>query len=83
MYYTYILYSKKLNRYYVGSTQDLSSRLLRHNCGDGCKYTKVGIPWDLVYSESYCTRKEAVNRELFIKKKKSRVYIEQLIASVG
>ncbi len=42
------LYSKKLNRYYVGSTQDLSSRLLRHNCGDGCKYTKVGMPWDLV-----------------------------------
>ncbi len=78
-YYTYILYSEKLNRYYTGSTQDLEARLLKHNSG-ATKSTKSGRPWSLVYSEEYSTRSEAYNREQYIKKQKSRVYIEQLIS---
>ena len=31
MYFTYILYSKNLDKYYVGSTNNLENRMERHN----------------------------------------------------
>ena len=39
------------------------------------------MPWVLKYEEKYATNQEARNRELAIKKMKSRNYIEQLISS--
>jgi putative endonuclease len=41
--------------------------------------TKAYAPWNLVYSETFSSRTEAVHRETEIKKKKSRKYIEYLI----
>jgi len=49
-YFTYILFSEKLNRYYIGSTHNISQRLKRHN-GGATKSTKAGRPWKVVYSE--------------------------------
>ncbi len=79
--YVYILFSLKLNKYYVGSTTDLPRRLADHNRGKE-KFTKTGIPWQLVYSETFEQLKDSRRRELEIKKKKSRKYIENLIRSV-
>ncbi len=78
MYFTYVIYGSKLDRYYVGSTQNLEQRLLRHNRGDGSRYTRKGTPWILYYSEEYATRQLAVAREQEIKRRKSRAYIESL-----
>ncbi len=78
MWYIYIIYSEKINRYYVGIIENLDWRLERHNKGWG-KYTKRGIPWKIVYSENYETKSEALKREKEIKNKKSRKYIEYLI----
>ena len=80
--YTYILYSSKLDRYYIGSTNNLEWRLERHNMGWG-RYTKKGIPWKIVYHETYQSKTEAMKRELEIKKMKSRKYIESLIVHAG
>jgi len=33
MYFTYIIYSKSKDKYYVGYTHDLKLRLERHNTG--------------------------------------------------
>ena len=78
MWYVYILYSEKIDRYYVGITDNLEWRLERHNAGWG-KYTKRGIPWKIVYTEEYETKSDALKREKKIKNKKSRKYIEFLI----
>ncbi len=78
MYSVYIIYSQKLDRYYVGSTNDLDRRLHDHNRGK-TPYSKNGLPWVLRYSEHFETRQEAVRREKEIKKKKSRKFIEALI----
>jgi len=78
MWFVYILYSEKIDKYYVGITDNLEWRLERHNAGWG-KYTKRGIPWKLIYNEKYNRKSEALNREKEIKKKKSRKYIEYLI----
>jgi putative endonuclease len=80
--FVYILYSSRIDRYYVGSTDKTQLRLERHNLGWG-RYTKRGIPWKIVYYEIYETKAEALKREKEIKKKKSRIYIENLIKAEG
>ena len=80
MFTVYVLHSQSLNRYYVGFTNDLVRRLTEHNRKKG-KYTDSGIPWELVYHEIYSTKAEAMSRENFIKRKKSRTFIESLISS--
>ncbi len=79
MFYTYILYSEKLNKYYIGSTNNVNQRLINHNQGMS-DFTNKGIPWILKYYEVFDSRQEAVNREKQIKKKKSRIYIQYLIS---
>ena len=80
MYIFYILYSAKLDRYYVGYTNDIHRRLSEHNRIKG-KYTDIGLPWILVYTEEYKSKKEAMNREKFIKSKKSKQFIIDLISN--
>ncbi len=79
-YFVYILQSIKDKTYYVGSTQDLDSRLERHNQGR-VAYTKPRKPWKLIYSEEHPDRTSAAKREYQIKKYKSREFIETLIKS--
>ncbi|MDA3955007.1 MAG: GIY-YIG nuclease family protein [Bacteroidales bacterium] len=78
MYFIYIIYSHRRDRYYVGYTSDIISRIAKHNSAATIS-TKSGIPWELVYSEQYVTKTEALKREKAIKKMKSRKYIEYLI----
>ena len=82
MFYLYIIYSSKLDRYYVGHTSDIEVRLVQHNSGIS-SYTSKANDWKLVYQEQYQNREEAHKRELTIKNKKSRKYIEWLIGSAG
>ena len=77
--YTYILYSTKLNKYYVGACVDLKRRLNEHNIGHS-KYTSTGIPWILKHTEIFESLQEAKKREFAIKKMKSRKYIERLFS---
>jgi len=77
--YVYILYSVHCDKYYVGHSEDLDRRLKEHNSGRGGKYTARCKPWELLYSEIHESKSLAVNRELEIKRKKSRKYIEGLI----
>ena len=78
MFIVYILFSSKVDQYYVGHTQNMEDRLFRHNSGRSLS-TKKGKPWNLVYTETFETRSEAMLRERAIKKMKSRTYLEQLI----
>ena len=48
---------------YVGSTDDLETRLKRHKSGYAADYTKLHAPVELIYTEEYPTYKEAFNRE--------------------
>ncbi len=80
MFTTYILYSKKIDSFYIGSTSDIHDRLQRHNSGRS-KYTKRGIPWSIVFEKSFDTKSEAYQYELYLKSQKSRKYIEELIGT--
>ena len=78
MFYCYILYSQKLDKYYIGSTGDLFGRLRRHNFAHK-GFTATGNPWELKYSESFGTKSEALKRETELKRWKNRNKIEELI----
>lgn len=66
MYYCYVLYSQKLDQYYIGSTQDLKKRYHQHTHG-GSKYTKQTSDWKLIYYEAYTSYRLAFNREYVLK----------------
>lgn len=80
-YTLYILQSTKNGRYYVGSTEDIKKRLVKHNNGE-VKSTKAYRPWKIVYSESFVTREEAYRRELQVKSWRKREAIEKLIGPI-
>ena len=54
--------------YYVGHTDDLEKRLLEHNEGGKCTYTETLQPLQLVWSQEFATREEALAAELHIKR---------------
>jgi putative endonuclease len=74
MFYIYILYSKKANKYYIGQTENVEDRLVSHNSGIPT-FTSIAKDWILVYTELFEARNEAIRRENEIKKR-SRKYIE-------
>jgi putative endonuclease len=80
MYFIYILYSQKLDRYYVGTTDDVDKRLVEHNSGlYNNSFTSKGIPWDLRLCFECCSSTAAYELERFLKRMKSRVFLEKVI----
>jgi putative endonuclease len=71
MNWIYIIYSVKLDCYYIGYTTDLDKRLVEHNSGISTITSKAS-DWKLLYTERFETKKFAHKRELEIKRKKSR-----------
>ena len=79
MHFVYILYSKKLNRFYIGETFDVLVRIKRHNSDyyDN-KFTAKGKPWELFLKVDCQHKKQALKVEQHIKKMKSKVYIKNM-----
>ncbi len=79
-YFVYILRSEVTGQLYIGQTQDLNERLIRHAEGRSA-YTRSRGPWTLVYTETYPTRSEAVRREKVLKNKQSRNHLLNMISA--
>ena len=69
MYYVYILKTSG-NTLYVGQTNDLEKRIIEHSekSARSAKYIKYFDSFELVYSEKFNTRSEAMKRESQLKK---------------
>ena len=78
MYYVYILYSEKCDRYYIGFCSDIEERLKRHNAGM-VKATKNCRPYHIKATKSFNSELDARKEELRLKKAKNRNYLEWLI----
>ena len=81
MYCVYVLYSVKIDKFYVGYTKDIDKRLKHHNLGLN-RWSRRGIPWKLVYLERYNIKKEAIRRERFLKTGKGREFVKARVAKV-
>jgi putative endonuclease len=80
-YFVYVLYSESLDRYYVGYTSDIEQRIHFHNNPiESRKFTARGRPWVLKLAITLSTKVQAAQLEKFIKKMKSRKFVEQLVS---
>ena len=79
MFYIYIIYSDAWDKYYVGYSNDPHRRLNEHNTKPFNTFTSKYRPWKLIAIFA-CGEEEALAMQLekFIKKQKSRKFIEQL-----
>tara|TARA_B100000674_G_C37649386_1_gene827186 strand:- start:536 stop:799 length:264 start_codon:yes stop_codon:yes gene_type:complete len=69
---TYFVYliktvNTKKNKSYVGYTNNLKLRLIKHNSNKGAKSTK-GYKWILVYSKNFKSKRQAMSYEYSFKK---------------
>lgn len=67
IHFVYIIYSSSRDIYFKGYSLKPESRLREHNFDDS-GFTKNKGPWELVFVEKFETKKEALIRELSIKK---------------
>ncbi|MFH2141268.1 MAG: GIY-YIG nuclease family protein [Bacteroidota bacterium] len=75
----YILYSKKLNRYYTGSCLELDNRMIDHiKITYKNSYTSKSDDWELYLRIDNLEYKQARFIETHIKKMKSKSYIQRL-----
>jgi len=67
MYYVYLLRSlSKPNKTYVGMTDNVDARLLKHNAG-GSSHTSKYRPWELVATIGVQTKEKAAELERYFK----------------
>jgi len=80
VHYLYILYSRKLHRYYIGETPDLERRFLQHQHHYFKKnFTRSAEDWKIVLSKVVASKEKALLLERFIKRMKSKKFIEKII----
>lgn len=78
MYYVYVLQSIEFNRFYIGVTGNVETRLKKHNNGSS-KSTKPSRPWLMIYSEVYREKDIAYKREWYLKHPKGLLEKQEII----
>jgi putative endonuclease len=81
MFTVYILYSPSYNKTYVGFTSNLEQRLLSHNKLGKKGWTIKFRPWNLIHTEVFDTKMEALFREKQLKAGKGRDWIQSELLS--
>ncbi len=71
MFYVYLIISEKYKNFktYVGYTNNLKKRLIKHNSNKGAKSTRGRI-WKVIFKKKFETKKLALKYEYFLKKNK-------------
>jgi len=77
MYIVYVIKSKTGHRY-TGHTNDLERRLIEHNSGL-CKTTCRESTWQVIYTEEYSIRSEAMKREKWLKSGRGRDFLQSIL----
>ena len=81
-YFVYVVKSQTTGRHYIGHTADVERRLQDHNRGKDRSVRGRG-PFNVVLTEPYGSRAEAMARERQIKSYKGGEAFRRLIASAG
>ena len=79
MFTVYALYSDHFDKIYVGFSSDIEKRLFSHNHAANKGWTKSFQPWKVIYSETFETKSEAIQREKQLKTSRGRDFIRGFI----
>jgi putative endonuclease len=77
-FYTYVLFSLVDNKFYVGWTPDLKSRIMRHNNGLVTS-TKLRRPLRLIYYQAFLSKTDSLLMEKYLKSGWGRKYLNKII----
>jgi putative endonuclease len=77
MYYTYILYSQTVGKYYIGSSSDVNARVIEHNSGK-TNFTRKAKDWQLVKSFEFENKSDALKLENKIKARGCKRFLDSL-----
>lgn len=75
MFYTYVIRSKKDNRWYTGATEDLRKRFKLHNSGKVTS-TRGRGPFEILYYEACNNQTDAFEREKYLKSGPGKRYLK-------
>ncbi|MCF7874221.1 MAG: GIY-YIG nuclease family protein [Candidatus Omnitrophica bacterium] len=78
MYFVYILLNKARTRTYTGVAEDVKKRLKEHNTGK-VKFSRPYRPYEIIYTKSFETLKEARQKERFYKSTTGRRKLKEMI----
>jgi len=78
MYYVYVLKSELDRKLYVGYTENLQSRLKRHQDGEVIS-TKPRRPFRLIFYEGYKNKEDAKRRERYLKTSKGKASLRMML----
>ncbi len=72
-YYVYMLRNITNNKKktYVGYTNNLEKRVIKHNSNKGAKSTK-GYKWDLIFKKKFLSKSKAMSYEYKLKKDRKK-----------
>ena len=79
----YILYSAKLDKFYIGCTTGTLAERLRRHLSNHKGFTGKTSDWKVVFSEVFENKLLALKREKEIKSWKSKTRINELIREAG
>ena len=82
MFTVYVLYSKGYDKIYIGFTSNLEQRLLSHNELGKKGWTVKFRPWQLIHTEVFQLKSEAMKREKQLKTATGRNFIWSLIKAM-
>ena len=86
MYYTYVLYSRRDSKFYIGFTENLKRRIEEHASGKSHTTSRLGEP-KLIFYEAFAAKDDAVRRENYFKtakgKKALRLIVRDSISLTG
>lgn len=77
MFTVYILYAEKFQKIYIGYTSNIEQRIISHNLLATKGYTVKFRPWNVIHTEEYATKAEAMNREKWLKSGAGRMWIKE------
>lgn len=75
MFYTYIIQSKKDNKWYTGSSNNLRKRFKEHNLNKVYSTKGRGL-FDLIYYEACINEQDARQREKYLKSGMGKRYLK-------
>tara|TARA_A100001011_G_scaffold220670_1_gene228624 strand:- start:230 stop:481 length:252 start_codon:yes stop_codon:yes gene_type:complete len=73
IYYVYLIktINSRINKTYVGYTNNLRNRLDKHNSNKGARSTK-GFKWILIYKKKFISKSKAMSYEYKLKKNRKK-----------
>ena len=74
----YILFSEKLNKFYIGFTTNLEERLQFHQNAETQKFTHNATDWVVFLTIACDSKSQGLGMEKHIKSMKSKIYIQNL-----